>query len=485
MLQQDIIDAGGSYDNKALMSKIIRGLPGRYSSFVDQHYLLQNVPGLSGSTFHDLTGRLLSFESQIKDQDDRRKTPYTARGSKDEEDKGDKQRLRCSYIPCGKWGHSEYECRMKKRHEEDKTKTKSVETKEIKKEERTKIVAMSFSPDLNTFRNKILQSQNKMTSAVSSMNPFRLLDDDLADLCLQSREPKESEVEEERVGDWTADRTSYPVSPINSLYRNNRVHTAGMMTTGTTSLHKTDWIVDTGASMHLVNDRSMFKEFHTAELTIGTANNENSMEILGGGTVELSILTSSGDVVDFELSECAYAPSSRCNLLSISLLETKAKLCGKWGNSIFTLETNGGTEVGHAVLKDTLYHLQVRQQIDTLSGDLAALSTVDYNDPVWQWHRRLGHLSFDSMKKLSIQSTGMTLTTKQIAAKVKAICPVCATIRAINKIPRDPARRQFNAVGDLLIADSWGPYPIEGLNRVRYALFVIDDATRYIWVQFF
>lgn len=79
----------------------------------------------------------------------------------------------------------------------------------------------------------------------------------------------------------------------------------------------------------------------------------------------------------------------------------------------------------------------------------------------------------------------MDITSKQIAAKVKAVCPICAITRALYRIPRDPARRRFSKVGELLAIDTWGPYPIEGLDGVRYALFVTDDATRYTWVEFF
>jgi hypothetical protein len=36
---------------------------------------------------------------------------------------------------------------------------------------------------------------------------------------------------------------------------------------------------------------------------------------------------------------------------------------------------------------------------------------------------------------------GIGLTEKQIKTKLKAICPVCATTRALIKIPRDPTKR--------------------------------------------
>ena len=42
--------------------------------------------------------------------------------------------------------------------------------------------------------------------------------------------------------------------------------------------------------------------------------------------------------------------------------------------------------------------------------------TVNFDDPVWKWHRRLGHLGFQNMLKLLDSSTGMEITAAQIRA---------------------------------------------------------------------
>jgi hypothetical protein len=88
------------------------------------------------------------------------------------------------------------------------------------------------------------------------------------------------------------------------------------------------------------------------------------------------------------------------------------------------------------------------------------------------------------MLKLLKISEGMGLTAEQIKAKMLEICPVCATSRAIYRIPRDPARRHYTRLGDMLIIDLWGPYPIPGLHGERYVLFTTDDATRFTWEDF-
>jgi hypothetical protein len=114
------------------------------------------------------------------------------------------------------------------------------------------------------------------------------------------------------------------------------------------------------------------------------------------------------------------------------------------------------------------------------SGEVIA-ATVNFDDPVWKWHRRLGHLGFQNMLNLLDSSTGMEITPEQIRAKLKAVCPVCAITRALIKIPRDPAKRHAQDPGQMVHVDVWGPYPIEGFDGTKYFLFITDDCTRYTW----
>ncbi|KAH0166409.1 hypothetical protein KCU67_g4321, partial [Aureobasidium melanogenum] len=114
-----------------------------------------------------------------------------------------------------------------------------------------------------------------------------------------------------------------------------------------------------------------------------------------------------------------------------------------------------------------------------------AVPEIDYDDPVWVWHRRLGHLGFDNMMKLLKMSDGIDLTEKQIKSKAGMICPVCATTKAVNRVPRDPATRRGKRLGELLHVDTWGPYPVKGHDGSLYQLAIIDDATRFTWTARF
>lgn len=243
------------------------------------------------------------------------------------------------------------------------------------------------------------------------------------------------------------------------------------------------WLADTGANMHIVNDMKWFMKdkFHPSNLKISTADGSTTLKIEGTGVVRLLLRCPDGFQVKVSLSEVAYAPEGKCNLFSGGMFVRKAKVTGVYNEKYMTWIDGAGFTVGHAIFDNGLYHLKATKVSSQDIPDNLIAATIDFDDPVWIWHRRLGHLGFQNMLMLLNSSTGMEITEKQIKAKLKAVCPVCATTRALVKIPRDPATRHSQQPGWMVHVDVWGPYPIEGFDGTRYFLFITDDCTRYTW----
>lgn len=97
-----------------------------------------------------------------------------------------------------------------------------------------------------------------------------------------------------------------------------------------------------------------------------------------------------------------------------------------------------------------------------------------------KWHRRLGHIGFNNLIKLLKVAEGLDITKKQIKARIGIICLVCATLKALNRVPRDPTIRRSKIPREVMHVNIQGPYPILALDRTMYELAYIDDATRYI-----
>lgn len=99
---------------------------------------------------------------------------------------------------------------------------------------------------------------------------------------------------------------------------------------------------------------------------------------------------------------------------------------------------------------------------------------INYSYPVWISYRRYGHLSWREIYKLEKNSIGIGVTTAQIKAMYRAICPVCAITKATINIPRAPATRDFSKPGDLMIIDMWGPYKDKALDGTIGFLLMTD-----------
>ncbi|KFY80857.1 hypothetical protein V499_00312 [Pseudogymnoascus sp. VKM F-103] len=248
------------------------------------------------------------------------------------------------------------------------------------------------------------------------------------------------------------------------------------------------WLADTGTNSHVCNNKSMFTTFTPAKMLLHTADGKSSMEILGTGSVTIDILNEDGNPTTFTFSEVVFSPSARANLLSISELAKKADITSIFNSQGMTFQTKDGFQVGRALLKNGLYFVDCswRSPEDTYNTQhQTTANLVEFDDPVWKWHRRLGHLGIQNMRTLLKRSQGMDLTDKQLKDKLGQICPICATSKALVTIPREPARRRSTEPGKLIHVDTWGPYSIIGLDGEQRGMFFTDDATRYTWADLY
>ncbi|KAK1515355.1 hypothetical protein CPAR01_16776 [Colletotrichum paranaense] len=210
-------------------------------------------------------------------------------------------------------------------------------------------------------------------------------------------------------------------------------------------------LLDSGADICLFKDKKWFNTLRPLDVNIGSINRSASLKIKGGGNVRLILLAADGTETPITLTDVAYSPGARSNIVSLSQLATKGNLQGSWDKNQITILAEG-RNVGQAIRVNGLYLLQLQKKtnIVAMADAFASLVTI-------------------------------TVTKAAILKKIKSgeVCPVCAVTRATVKIPRDPATRREEEFGFLFHADTWGPYPIEGFDSTRYFLFVTDDAKRF------
>lgn len=204
--------------------------------------------------------------------------------------------------------------------------------------------------------------------------------------------------------------------------------------------------------------------------TTDTANKDSQLQMAGGGNCQVPLVTSENDIAILDLSDTAYAPNAHCNLLSPALLARKAPLQGRWDAIGATIEDKHNVQIGFARQHEGLDQVNVViPAVDkTVSGFVGPVLNLE--DDIWLWRRRLGHLGWSNMRKPIKMSDGCPITDEQTRAKLKTISPICVVTKALNKIPRELARRRATNMGELIHVDQWGLYAIFGYNGYRYSL---------------
>ena len=111
-----------------------------------------------------------------------------------------------------------------------------------------------------------------------------------------------------------------------------------------------------------------------------------------------SLVLSSGFIL--ELEKTFYVPSFSRNLISISRL-VPLGFSFNFTDSSFNL-SNKSKVVGYGTLSDGLFHIQLHNDVtyNSMHVTTRLKRCVINEEPSMLWHRRLGHISIERVKKL-------------------------------------------------------------------------------------
>ncbi|WVZ70222.1 hypothetical protein U9M48_018903 [Paspalum notatum var. saurae] len=229
------------------------------------------------------------------------------------------------------------------------------------------------------------------------------------------------------------------------------------------------WIMDSGCSRHMTGHRKWFSSLNPVSTKEYITFGDNGQgKVLGVGSVSLSAKLS--------LREVAFVRNLGFNLVPISqLLDEGFEVHFK----------NGACPVLDAekTLVCSLLPFGQVFRVDLTSGSgptrcLVASPSAD----IWKWHRRLGHLSFDLLVKLS--SMGLIRGLPKLRAEKDLVCYHCrhGKMVAASHIPVYQVMTSYP--GELLHMDTVGPARVASVSGKWYVLVIVDDFSRFSWVFF-
>lgn len=259
----------------------------------------------------------------------------------------------------------------------------------------------------------------------------------------------------------------------------------------TSNLSKADpssWIVDTGASSHMTDQRSNFRSLKRV-WTKGVK--------VGGGVLRCNYIGEAElkcrDGSSMLLSNVLFVPDLGVNLLSVRRL-CQTKTAPKFvGNDEKLYLMDGERKIVSARMQDGLYcvtnvakgyeetALNTQEQVikskpdESHESDNEATTQKD-RARYLRYHKRFAHLGPKKIANLH-----HVTTTKRIKVpKDLSICEVCALTKLRNKIPKELAEWAKTLLGRIQF-DVAGPFPVT-IRGNRWFLLIIDTFSRRNWV---
>ncbi|WVZ81026.1 LOW QUALITY PROTEIN: hypothetical protein U9M48_028453 [Paspalum notatum var. saurae] len=223
------------------------------------------------------------------------------------------------------------------------------------------------------------------------------------------------------------------------------------------------WIMDSACSRHMTGHRKWFSSLNPMSTKEYITFRDNGQgKVLGVGSVSLSAKLS--------LREVAFIQNLGFNLVSVSFeVHFKKGACRVLDAEetlVFSLLPIGQF---------------FRVDITSVSGPAHCLVASPSAD-IWKWHRRLGHLSFDLLVRLS--SMGLIRGLPKLKAKKDLVCHPCLHDKMVAASHTPVSQVMTSYLGELLHMDTVGPSRVASVSGNWYVLVVVDDFSRFSWVFF-
>ncbi|CAM9133471.1 unnamed protein product, partial [Chrysoparadoxa australica] len=248
--------------------------------------------------------------------------------------------------------------------------------------------------------------------------------------------------------------------------------------------NQTNFLVDSGASSHMLDPHYLKAEF-PAHLLPTSTNNTLHVTCGGGSQLPATLvqvpISSNGKPISTPSSPTTLmiVPGLGRNLLSASKL-AKEGINTTIGTTAQLVRTSDGTTFPIKE-RENLYELPVTIHWEHLTPQLAMLARVP---TAKDWHKRLGHCSPKSLHALATTpNSGIKLSAdelKELRSSTRIQCETCISSKATHrprntKPPRSPATKPLERVH----CDIWGPAKTTALRGVKYLIIFSCAATRF------
>lgn len=238
------------------------------------------------------------------------------------------------------------------------------------------------------------------------------------------------------------------------------------------SIESRGWIVDSGASSHLCNDRSLFYQFQESSSKSVSLADGKQVKVGGEGCVQVETIDTNGNTVKLKLSKVLFVPDLETNLMSVVKLTEKG-VSVNFMPSGCNLLINGEI-IGKAMKVGNLYCLEVPKE------NVCFVKSAHEVNCQHIWHKRLGHR--DSSVIPEILKKNLVENFNPVDCGIHEKCESCLQGKSSRKPFPKKAERKSKDIMDLIHTDVCGPSESTTPSGNRYFMTIIDDFSRYTFV---
>ena len=237
-----------------------------------------------------------------------------------------------------------------------------------------------------------------------------------------------------------------------------------------TSSNVFDWNTDTGATSHMTPHRNWIRNYKSYRVPIKLAD-ERIIYSEGVGTVVFRPIINGHLSRDVEFSRVLHVPALRNNLLAVLYLTRYKEFDVHISCNSMDFIRNDTTLFTATINSEGIGYLD--GSTISISESVHLVSTLPLD--LTLWHRRLGHLNHDSIKKMLKHDlvTGLTMET---LAKPDPICEPCLA----GKMHANPFPSSSNRAEEVLelIHSDLHHIGITSHGGHNYWITFIDDCSR-------
>jgi transposase InsO family protein len=277
--------------------------------------------------------------------------------------------------------------------------------------------------------------------------------------------------------------TGHPTAAIAQASSTSRVPQLS-----SSSVKASDWLLDSGASMHLCHTRQWFADFSPISGKSVVLADGRVIPVMGRGRIDIDIVVAGRSTHNI-LKDVLFVPDIAANLLSVAKM-TEAGLQLSFHGQQCVIRSKQGTVIARAVKQDNrLYRISARARS---AGEATSDSALAASEPALDSlpetslqlaHQRMGHLHFKGLHQLRSQQLATDIPWTADVADHQAQAAVCDSCQMGKShraaMPQAASQRATQAL-ELVHSDICGPMRTASLKQgAVYFITFIDDFSRF------